>query len=139
MEALSSTYVRKNWSETIEKSIRKQPVFIKRSRDLLILAETIHIEKLLEDYNLYITIENLSSSSYGAYIGAFDIYEKGNSVKEVADQAVGRLVKTCLEYYENLNTNINMPDRAKLYPYVLKVLLVLIKEEDPKDILIIKS
>ena len=139
MKAKNSTDVRKNWSETIDSAVMSHPEFIKRNRDLLTLINTSHLEKLLTKYNIYVEIEYVENSVYIAKIPVFDIFVKADTISEVSDISVSRMIEFCEKYYENLDINVNLPDRADLLPYVLKVIIAIINEYDVKDMLIIKN
>ncbi len=140
MEIKNSTEVRKEWSESIDLSIRTHPVFIKRNRDILSLFSIKHIERLLDEYNIYVSVEYSDNGTYTARIPQFDIFiNKQETITEVSDKAVEKLKAFCLDYFDNLDININLQERAKLFPYVLKVIIAIVNEHDIKDMLIIKN
>lgn len=139
MEASNSTEVRKNWSETIDSVVRTHPVFIKRNRDLLALLSVNHLEKLLDDYNIYVTVEHIDKTTYSAKIPIFDIFVKAETITGISDNAVSKIIDFCQSYFDDLDININLPERASLFPYVLKVIIALMEDKNIKDMLIIKN
>lgn len=139
MKANNSTEIRKNWSETIDLAVRKHPVFIKRNRDLLALLNVKHLEKLLCEHNIYVTVEYTDKGTYAAEIPVFGIFIKADTITGISDSAVNKITEFCNNYFDDLDININLPDRASLFPYVLKVIIALMNDINIKDLLIIKN
>ncbi len=52
MDVLSSTDVRKNWSETLDSVVRERPAYIKRTRDNLALMNIIRFLSFFRDTGL---------------------------------------------------------------------------------------
>lgn len=139
MWANNSTEVRKNWSETVDFAVRKHPVLIKRNRDLLALINVKHLEKLLVEHHIYVTVEYTDKGIYTAKIPVFDIFVKADTITGISDNAVQKITEFCNIYFDDLDININLPERAILFPYVLKVIISQINNINIKDILIIKN
>jgi len=134
---LSSTYVRKNWSDFIDSVVRKKPQFIKRNRDLLSVLSIDHLEMLLDSYKLNISLEREASGLYRGNLKQLDISISGNNVSEVLNGIVEELKLYSQQYMDNFIVNIHSKNTKDHFPYILKLLTCINKKEDIKDLLII--
>ena len=136
---VSSTHVRKNWSDFIDKVIRNHPQFIKRNRDIVALLSMDHLNLLLDIYKLNISLEREPSGVYQGALKELDIYITGNNVSEVLNSIVDELVLYTEEYMDNFIANINSKNRKSHFPYILKLLVCINNKENIKDLLIISN
>ncbi len=120
-QVISSTEVRKNWSEVIDTVIRKKPVFIKRNRDVLTFLSLEQLDIILDFFKLSLNVFPEEDGSYSASIDELDIVGNAGSKEEVVEVICDELIEYADEYMENFDMYYHSSNRKDHFPYVYKV------------------
>lgn len=130
MLALSSTEVRKDWSVTVDSVIREKPMFIKRTRDYMLLSSLDVINNILNPYSFHAEKFVESDGSITLSLNEIDLVK--NAPNE--EQAKLRLSESILEYAEDFYNDFKYwttdESKKKHIPFVLKALIL----NDTKEI-----
>lgn len=121
-QAISSTEVRKNWSEIIDTVVRKKPVFIKRNRDVLTFLSLEQLDIILDFFRLDLRVLSEEDGSYTASINELDIVGNAGTQEEVIEVMCDDLIEYAEEYMENFDMYYHSPNRKAHFPYVYKVI-----------------
>ncbi len=122
MDVLSSTDVRKNWSETLDSVVHERPAYIKRTRDNIALINLNTLLELLSGYRFTARKYVEDDGSVTLSADNIDIVVNGVNI-ETAKRAMAADIKEYAEdYYEHFATWSNAPNRKAHIPYVLKAL-----------------
>jgi hypothetical protein len=123
MISLNATDVRKSFSEVIDKAVRERPVFIKRTRDNLMLANIDLLSTLFEGY--VFTAERFyeADGSVTLTLDQIDIAVNALSEQEAVMMLARDLYEYALDYYNNYQLWSISPNRKNHLPYILKILI----------------
>lgn len=121
-QAISSTEVRKNWSEIIDTVVRKKPVFIKRNRDVLTFLSLEQLDIILDFFRLDLRVLSEEDGSYTASINELDIVGNAGTQEEVIEVMCDDLIEYADEYMESFDMYYHSPNRKAHFPYVYKVI-----------------
>ncbi len=122
MDVLSSTDVRKNWSETLDSVVHERPAYIKRTRDNIALINLNTLLELLSGYRFTVKKYVEDDGSVTLSADNIDIVVNGVNI-ETAKRAMAADIKEYAEdYYEHFATWSIAPNRKAHIPYVLKAL-----------------
>jgi len=121
-QVISSTEVRKNWSEVIDTVVRKKPVFIKRNRDMLTFLSLEQLDIILDFFILNMSIFLEEDGSYTASIDELDIVGNAGTKDEVVEVICDDLIEYADEYMENFDMYYHSSNRKAHFPYVYKVI-----------------
>lgn len=121
---ITATEARKELSQVIDTAVRIKPVFIKRTRDYVLMAELHLFEDLLEDCQLHGEILYETDGTVTASLEEIDLV-----VNEKTEEAAKiSLQKEILEYandfYDDFYYWSMAPNRKKHIKYVLKALIL---------------
>ena len=124
MVAMSATDVRKTFSAVMDTVVREKPVFIRRTRDHLMLADLAFVEALVG--NCVMTAERFfeQDGSVTLTLDQMDIVVNAPSEQEALVALAGDLREYALDYYENYPVWSISPNRKEHLPYIVKVLIV---------------
>lgn len=129
MQLVSATDVRKEWSITLDSVIREKPVFIKRTRDVVLLTSMEVMEELLEAYSFHADKYTEEDGSVTLRLEELDLSQNADSTEEAA----GLLAEKMLAYAEESYTGYNAwsADMAakKRLPYVLKIIVSMFEDD----------
>ena len=123
MVTMNATDVRKEWSTVIDDVIREHPVFIKRTRDKMVLSSVETIAALLDGYRLTATRLKEEDGSVTLSLNEIDLIENAPDEAGARRLLAASIMEYATEYYENYALYSNAPNRKAHIPYVLKALL----------------
>ena len=123
MISMNATDVRRQWSKVIDTAIREKPVFIKRTRDQVMISNVEHIKSLLNDYHLSAKKFNEEDGSITLSIQELDIVANGLTIKLAKQELAKNLLEYAEEFYQDFAFWSKAPNRKAHTPYVLKILL----------------
>ncbi len=121
-QVISSTEVRKNWSEVIDTVVRKKPVFIKRNRDVLTFLSLEQLDIILDFFVLNMNIYLEEDGSYTASIDEIDLAGNARTQDEVIELICDDLIEYADEYMENFDLYYHSSNRKSHFPYIYKVI-----------------
>ena len=123
MEIVSATKVRNEWSTVSDSVIRERPAFIKKTRDLLFLADLKTVENFLSAYNFTAGVYTEDDGSVTMSLNEMDIIENAPSENE----ALEKLALSILEYSEDFYKEYAYWARGRRkahIPYIIKALII---------------
>ena len=100
----SSTEVRKEWSSTIDATVRVRPQFVQRTHDNITMLNTVMLAELMGSYK------------------EIDVIENGKTKDECLDNLLTALKEYARDYYEEFDYWSAAPNRRAHLPYVIKIL-----------------
>ena len=120
---MNATDVRKAFSTVIDTAARERPVFIRRTRDHLMLADLGFVEALI--HNCALTAERYreDDGSVTLALDQMDIAANAPSEPEALVALANDLQAYALDYYEHYPTWSISPNRKEHLPFVVKVLI----------------
>jgi len=123
MISMNATDVRKAFSTVIDTAAREKPVFIRRTRDNLMLADLGFVEALIS--NCVLTAERYreDDGSVTLTLDQIDVAVNAPSEPEALVALSSDLQAYALEYYEHYPIWSISPNRKEHLPYVVKVLI----------------
>jgi len=123
MISMNATDVRKDFSAVVDKAVREKPVFIRRTRDNLMLASLDFLEALVE--NCDFTAERFfeADGSVTLSLDQIDLGVSAPTEPEAVAALANDLMEYAMDYYEHFATWSTSPNRKGHLPYVLKVLI----------------
>jgi antitoxin YefM len=134
MISMNATDVRREWSKVIDTAIREKPVFIKRTRDQVMISNVEHIKSLLNDYHFIAVKFTEEDASITLSLNELDIVANGSTLKLAKQELVKNLLEYAEEFYQDFAFWSKAPNRKSHIPYVLKILLYEDMEELISDI-----
>ena len=120
----SATEVRKDWSLFFDQAVREKPVFIKRTRDNVVLADLSFMYILLDKYTFDCVEfrENDGTTTLSADI--LDLVENGKTVEEARVKMAEGILEYAEDFYAEYEIWSNASNRKEHIPYVFKALLL---------------
>lgn len=119
---ISSSEVRKNFSETINNALYSKPQLIRRNKnDVLLVGKDIVFE-MLENLRIKITIRKDGNTFYTENSVLEDIIGWGNTQEEAINDFVKYLDIYAHEYYDNFQLYSKTERGKKDLPYVFRVI-----------------
>lgn len=122
MYVLSSTDVRKNWSETLDSVVHERPAYIKRTRDNVALLNMNTLMELLSGYKFTVRKYVEEDGSITLSSDNMDIVVNGVNVESAKRTMAADLKEYAEDYYDHFATWSVAPNRRAHIPYVLKAL-----------------
>lgn len=122
MIVMNSADVRQEWSSVMDTAIRRKPVFVKRTRDYMMLADTGLIARLLDGVKFYADEYSEDDGSVTLALRDMDIAVNGADGAEARSALVSAILEYAEEYYDNFELYSASPNRAPHLPYVIKAL-----------------
>lgn len=129
MLSVNSSDVRKDWSSVVDSAIRRKPVFIKRTRDRLMLCSTETVSQLVSDVKISATQFTESDGSVTLSADALDIVSHGEDLASAKSALVKDIMEYAEEYYGEYELYSRAPNRKNHLPYVIKALAAKSPEE----------
>ena len=124
MTPMLATEVRKQWSSVCDDVIRKSPIFIKRTRDNMVLANIDTFIYILDIYRFTAKKYVEDDGSITLSLDQIDLAENGEN-EEIARQLLGEsILEYADEYYDEYELYHSAPNRRDHLPYVLKALAI---------------
>jgi hypothetical protein len=123
MISVNATDVRKTFSLFIDKAVRERPVFIRRTRDTLILARLDFLNALVDNHTL--TAERFveDDGSVTLSLDQIDISANAPTETEAVSILAGDLREYAMDYYDHYSEWSIAPNRKSHMPYVIKLLI----------------
>lgn len=128
--AVSSSDVRKDWSHTLDIVVRQKPVFIKRTRDQMMLCSTETVAQLVSNVRIVATQFIESDGSVTLSASALDIVANGDDLSSAKDALANNIMEYAEEYYNEFELYNRAPNRKGHLPYVIKALTA----KSPKEL-----
>jgi hypothetical protein len=123
MYAINATQVRNEWSSVSDSVIREKPIFIKKTRDYMMLSEISVVENLLSAYtftaNKY--IEDDGSVTLG--LVEIDLAENGTDEQDAIRKMADAILDYSQDYYNEFDYWFR-GNRQPHLPYVIKALIL---------------
>lgn len=124
MDIVKATDVRKEWSATIDSVVRERPMFIKRTRDYVVMSDAGTIECLLEIYDFSAKRYTEEDGTVTLSLNELDLAENATDEKTAKYKLAESMIEYAKEYYEEFYLYSNSPNRKKHIPYVLRILMI---------------
>ncbi|MBO5637917.1 MAG: hypothetical protein J5906_10440 [Acidaminococcaceae bacterium] len=118
----SSSEVRKEWSSTIDATVRLRPQFIQRTHDNITMLNTVMLAELLGNCKLHASLYQEPDGSITASVDEIDVIENGATMDECLDNLLMALKEYARDYYEEFDYWSAAPNRRAHLPYVIKLL-----------------
>lgn len=122
MLTISSSDVRKEWSSVMDSVIREKPVFIKRTRDYMMLSTTEMISQLVAGVKFTADAYTEEDGSVTLSLREIDIVANGENMTSAKTALIDDITEYAEEYYQNFDRYSNSPNRSAHLPYVIKAL-----------------
>lgn len=124
MHTINATDVRKNWSAVCDDAVRNRPVFVKRTRDYMVIASNETLKSMLEDRKFNTTLYEEDDGSVTIASNDLDLTENAPD----RDIAMTRMAEAILdyaeEYYSEYNLYSKAPNRRAHLPFVFKAIIL---------------
>lgn len=121
---MNATDVRKNWSSVCDDAVRNRPVFVKRTRDYMVIASNETLKSMLEDRKFNTTLYTEEDGSVTIASNDLDLAENAPD----KDTALTRMAEAILdyaeEYYSEYNLYSKAPNRRTHLPFVFKAIVL---------------
>ena len=129
MLTINSSDVRKEWSSVMDKVIREKPVFIKRTRDSMMLSATETIWQLISGVKFTADVYREADGSVTLSARDMDIVVNGTDEAAARKALVRDIMEYAEEYYQEFDQYYYAPNRRGHLPYVIKALVAQSPEE----------
>ena len=124
MLTMNATDVRKNWSEVSESVIREKPMFIKKTRDYMLLSNMEFINELLLGYSFTANKYIEDDGSVTLSLNELDLVENGSDEKDAINNLSRAILEYAADFYNEFNVWSVAPNRKREIPYVFKALVL---------------
>ena len=129
MMTIPSSDVRKEWSSVMDTVIRERPVFIKRTRDHMMLSDTGTIWQLISGVKFIADMYREDDGSVTLSARDMDIVVNGADEAAARKALVRDITEYAEEYYQDFERYSAAPNRQGHLPYVIKALVARSPEE----------
>lgn len=129
MLSIPSSDVRKEWSSVMDTVIREKPVFIKRTRDHMMLSDTGTIWQLIAGVKFIADMYRETDGSVTLSARDMDIAVNGADEAAARKALVRDIMEYAEEYYQDFERCSAAPNRQGHLPYVIKALVARSPEE----------
>lgn len=129
MLTIPSSDVRKEWSSVMDTVIREKPVFIKRTRDHMMLSDTGTIWQLISGVKFIADMYREDDGSVTLSARDMDIAVNGADEAAARKALVRDITEYAEEYYQDFERYSAAPNRQGHLPYVIKALVARSPEE----------
>lgn len=124
MLTLNATDVRKDWSEVVDKVVREKPLFMKRTRDYLMLSDLDFMQSLLDAYHFTVQKAVEEDGSVTLSLNELDLVENGETESEAKQKLAESILEYSEEFYQDFHYWSTAPNRKAHIPYVFKALIL---------------
>ena len=118
---MSSTDVRKNWSEVMDTVVRQKPIFVKRNRDILTVLSMEQLDLILDSFRFTLQVITEEDGSYTGIVEQLDLLGNAESEQSLIEQLTIDVIEYSEEYMNNFNMYYHSPNRRDHFPYIYKV------------------
>lgn len=122
MIAMNATDVRKDWSSVLDSVVRHKPVFIRRTRDHMMLCSTDTVSQLVCNVTFAANQYVEDDGSITLSLEALDIISHGDDLSAAKTALVNDILEYAEEYYKEFELYSRAPNRKAHLPYVMKAL-----------------
>lgn len=129
MLAMSSSDVRKDWSSVLDCVVRRKPVFIKRTRDHMMLCSTETMAQVTGGLRIFARAYTEEDGSITLSAEALDIISHGEDLASAKAALARDIIEYAEEYYQDYELYSRAPNRREHLPYVIKALIAKSPEE----------
>lgn len=129
VQMMNATNARKDFSAVIDTVVREKPVFIKRTRDNVVMADTVFLANLTSDYKFTAIVHEEEDSSITLELDQIDLVVNAQSLPEAITMLAQDIVEYSKDYYDNYAVWSKAPNRKSHLPYVIKALIAKDLEE----------
>lgn len=129
MFAMSSSAVRKEWSSVLDSVIRQKPVFIKRTRDQMILCSTEMMSQIFGGLTFTASQFTENDGSVTLSLDALDMVAHGDDLASAKKALAEDIIEYAHEYYQEFELYSRAPNRKSHLPYVMKALTAATPQE----------
>ena len=119
----SATDVRKNWSLTVDTAVRRQPLFIKRTRDYISLLNVDTLASLLRAYKFHLELRADASGRVSGMVDELGIAASGDTREVCIAETLFTMKDFARDFYASYEQRALLPDQQPYIPYVLKLLV----------------
>ena len=119
----NASYVRKNWSTTIDSVVHERPAFITRTHDKVVMANYPLMDKILNGYKFHLTLEKEDDGSITGYLEELQLVENGSSKADCIQKMIAGMIDYAMDYYSEFSYWSKAPNRISHIPYVMKLLI----------------
>ena len=119
----NASYVRKNWSTTIDSVVHERPAFITRTHDKVVMADYQLMDEILDGYKFHLTLEKETDGSITGYLEELQLVENGATRDDCIRKMIAGMVDYAEDYYSEFSYWSKAPNRISHIPYVLKLLI----------------
>ncbi len=130
MFVMSSSDVRKDWSGVLDCVVREKPVFIKRTRDRMVLCSTEMMEQIVGEVPFAAKSFIEDDGSVTLSLDALDIVSHGDTFESAKSELAKDIIEYAEEYYREFELYSRAPNRKNHIPYVIKALIA----KSPKEL-----
>lgn len=130
MLAMSSSDVRKEWSEVMDTVVRRGPVLLRRNRDYMMLCSDETISQIVSDVTLTATQYTEADGSVTLSVEQLDLVAHGEDLEGAVVALVADWVEYAEEYFQEFQAYSHAPNRKGHLPYVMKALAA----KSPKEL-----
>lgn len=123
MLTMSSSDVRKEWSSVMDQVIREKPVFIKRTRDCMMLSAEETVWQLLSGVKFAADVYTEEDGTVTLSARDLDIAVNAADLAAAKTALVRDIVEYAEEYYQDFDRYHRAPNRRAHLPYVIKALV----------------
>ena len=123
MQTINATEVRNDWSAVMDSVSHKQPVFIKRTRDYMMLASTEDVSNMLSYLKYNVTKENEPDGSVTLAADDLDLVVNAETEDAARSSMAREIVEYAEEYFGNYETYRHTPNRRGHLPFIMKALI----------------
>jgi hypothetical protein len=124
MFIMNATDVRRDWSTVMERVVREKPLFIKRTRDYMVLTDLSLLEELLSAYNFAADCFLEEDGSVTLSLRELDLAENAKTEAEARVLLGQSILDYAEDFYNEFALWSAAPNRKKHVPYVLKALIM---------------
>ena len=118
----NASYVRQNWSTTIDSVVHSRPAFVKRTHDNITMMDSRLLKYLLLSLIFHVDIDTEDDGSVTGYLTELDLVENAPSKDSCVEKLLAGMRDYAQDYYNDFNLWSNAPNRQSHIPYVLKIL-----------------
>ena len=124
MQPVKATDVRKNWSSICDDVARNRPVFVKRTRDEMVITSAEDMKNILESLKYHADIYKEEDGTFTAALRELDLVENGPDKESACSALSESILEYAEEYYAEFQLYRNAPNRRSHLPYVMKAIIL---------------
>lgn len=129
MLAMSSSEVRREWSQVMDTVVRRGPVLLRRNRDYMMLCSDATISQLVADVSIVADQFVEADGSVTLSARALDIAVHAPDLQAAKSALAGDVMEYAEEYFQDFARYSQSPNRKGHLPYVMKALSARSPEE----------